>query len=227
MPEILEFLSQLFLHLDVVLQEWVVAYGLWIYGMLFLVIFLETGVVVTPFLPGDSLLFAAGAVAAASEGALDVWLLLAVLIAAAVLGDACNYTIGARWGRRLLDSGRFSRLIRPEHIRDTEAFFARHGGKTISFARFFPFIRTFAPFVAGTCQMDRRRFTLFNVVGGVVWVVAFVGAGYFFGNIPIVAKNLELLVIGIVAVTLLPSVWHAVQRGIAKRRAVVPDTEKS
>lgn len=226
MLEVLEFLSQLFLHLDVVLQDWVVAYGPWIYGMLFLVIFLETGIVVTPFLPGDSLLFAAGAVAAASGGSLDVWTLLGVLVAAAVLGDACNYTIGSRWGRRLLDSGRFSRVIKPEHISETEAFFARHGGKTISFARFFPFIRTFAPFVAGTCHMDRKRFTLFNVVGGVVWVVAFVGAGYFFGNIPVVAENLELLVVGIVAVTLLPSAWHALKRMLAKRRASLVDAEK-
>lgn len=227
MEEILTFITQLFLNLDVVLEDWVVTYGNWIYAMLFLVIFLETGVVVTPFLPGDSLLFAAGAVAAASGGALNVWVLLVVLFTAAILGDACNYAIGRRWGRRMIDSGRFSRIIKPEHIEETEAFFDRHGGKTISFARFFPFVRTFAPFIAGMCHMNRGRFTAFNIAGGLVWVSSFVGAGYFFGNIPAVAENMELLVVGIVAVTLLPSIWHAIKRWLAKRRdpVVVPSEE--
>lgn len=219
MQDFLTFFTQLFLNLDVVLAQWVTTYGPWIYAMVFLIIFMETGVVVTPFLPGDSLLFTAGAVAAASGGALNVWVLLVVLIAAAVLGDACNYTIGRRWGRALLDSGRFSRIIKPEHIADTEAFFVRHGGKTISFARFFPFIRTFAPFIAGISQMDRARFFMFNVVGGIAWVALFVGAGYFFGNIPVVAENMELLVIGIILVTLIPSMWHGFKSWLAKRRA--------
>lgn len=214
------FFIDLFLNLDQVLADWVVAYGPWIYAMLFLIIFMETGVVVTPFLPGDSLLFTAGAIAAVSGGGLDLWVLLGVLIVAAILGDASNYTIGRYWGRKLIDSGRFSRVIKPEHIEETEAFFVRHGGKTISFARFFPFVRTFAPFIAGMMHMDRARFTLWNVLGGVVWVTIFVFAGYFFGNIPAVAHNLELLVIGIIAVSVLPSVWHAVQRWSRGRKAV-------
>lgn len=218
MQETLTFISQLFLNLDVVLGQWVATYGVWIYAMLFLVIFMETGVVVTPFLPGDSLLFAAGAVTAASGGALNVWVLLAVLLSAAILGDACNYAIGRRWGRGLLDSGRFERVIKPHYIADTEAFFARHGGKTISFARFFPFVRTFAPFIAGMCHMDRARFLMFNVVGGIAWVALFVGTGYFFGNIPAVAENMELLVIGIIVVTLLPTMWHGLKSWLAKRR---------
>lgn len=212
------FFVDLFLNLDVVLKEWVTLYGVWIYAMLFLIIFMETGIVVTPFLPGDSLLFTAGAIAAVSGGGLNVWVLLAVLIVAAILGDASNYTIGRNWGRKLIDSGRFSRIIKQQHIEETEAFFVRHGGKTISFARFFPFVRTFAPFIAGMCHMDRARFTMWNVVGGIVWVVLFVGAGYLFGNIPVVAHNLELLIFGIIGFSLLPSVWHAAQRWLAKRR---------
>jgi membrane-associated protein len=206
------FMRDLFLNLDVVLQEWVGTYGLLVYGMLFLVIFMETGVVVTPFLPGDSLLFTAGAIAAVSGGGLNVWLLIGVLMAAAVAGDAVNYSIGRAWGRAILDSGRLSRIITTEHIAQTEQFFAKHGGKTISLARFFPFIRTFAPFVAGTSRMGRGYFAVYNVLGAAAWVLLFVSAGYFFGNIPFIAKNLEYLVIGIIAVSVAPAVWHAVSR---------------
>lgn len=218
--EFLQFFADLFLNLDVVLADWVTQYGLWIYAMLFVIIFMETGVVVTPFLPGDSLLFTAGAVAAVSGGGLNIWVLLGVLLLAAVLGDASNYTIGRAWGRRIIDSGRLSKVIKQEHIDETEAFFERHGGKTISLARFFPFIRTFAPFVAGISRMDRGHFTLYNVVGAVGWVTLFVAAGYFFGNIPFIAHNLEYLVIGIIAFSLLPSVWHGASTAIARRRAV-------
>ena len=216
---ILKFFVDLFLNLDVVLQSWATAYGPWIYAMLFLIIFLETGVVVTPFLPGDSLLFTGGAIAAVSGGGLNVWVLLAVVWVAAVLGDTVNYTIGRHWGRRILDSGRLSRIITEEHITDTEAFFDKHGGKTISFARFFPFIRTFAPFIAGIGHMDRLRFTYFNVLGATAWVLLFVGAGYFFGNIPFVAENLEYLVIGIILVSIAPGVWHSVSGRIKARRS--------
>lgn len=212
------FFVDLFFNLDVVLKEWVALYGSWIYAMLFLIIFMETGIVVTPFLPGDSLLFTAGAVAAVSGGVLDVYVLIAVLIVAAILGDMSNYTIGRHWGRGIIDSGRFSRIISQEHISETEAFFVRHGGKTISLARFFPFIRTFAPFIAGLSHMNRAWFTLWNVVGGIVWVVLFVLAGYFFGNIPVVEENLELLVFGIIGFSLAPSVWHAVQRRLRRRK---------
>lgn len=213
------FFVDLFLNLDTVLAEWVAAYGLWIYVILFLIIFLETGVVIAPFLPGDSLLFTAGAIAAVADGGLDVWVLSAVLFVAAVLGDAVNYAIGRRWGRAILDSGRFSRIITPEHLAETEAFFCKHGGKTIVLARFFPFIRTFAPFIAGIGHMDYPRFARFNVVGAAAWILLFVGAGYFFGNIPAVAHNLEYLIIGIVVVSVAPGIIHAVKARFKKPAA--------
>ncbi len=213
----MEFLTNLFLNLDVVLQDWVTQYGPWIYALLFLVIFMETGLVVTPFLPGDSLLFAAGALAAVSGGGLNVWVLYVILFAAAVLGDFINYLIGRNWGRRILDSGRFSRVIKPEYIQSTDTFFERHGGKTISLARFFPFIRTFAPFVAGISRMEIYRFVAYNVLGAAAWIGLFVTSGYLFGNIPFVAKNLEYLVIGIIALSVLPAFYHFV-RGLFSRR---------
>lgn len=216
--EFVSFFIDLFLNLDVVLKDWVQLYGVWIYAMLFLIIFMETGVVVTPFLPGDSLLFTAGAIAAVASAGLNVWVLVVVLFAAAVLGDASNYAIGRRWGRSILDSGRFARVIKPEHIHETEAFFERHGGKTISLARFFPFIRTFAPFIAGIGHMDYLRFAQFNVVGAAAWITLFVGSGYFFGNIPFVAHNLEYLVIGIILVSVMPGVVHWAKGKLAKRR---------
>lgn len=197
--------------MDVLLTAWVEAYGFWIYAVLFLIIFVETGVVLMPFLPGDSLLFTAGAIAAVSGGGLNVWVVLIVCAAAAILGDATNYTIGRRWGRGIIDSGRFSRIITQERLGRTEAFFARHGGKTISLARFFPFIRTFAPFVAGVSRMDRAYFTMYNVIGACAWVILFVGAGYLFGNIPFIAHNLEFLVMGIIAFSLIPAIYHAVR----------------
>lgn len=213
-----QFLTDLFLHLDVVLQAWTSQYGVVVYVLLFLVVFLETGLVVTPFLPGDSLLFAGGAVAAVSADGLNVWLLGTVLFTAAVLGDLANYWIGRACGRRILDSGRFSRVIKPRHITETEAFFARHGGKTVSLARFFPFIRTFTPFVAGISRMELHRFVAFNVAGGAGWVSLFVAAGYLFGNIPFVAHNLQYLVMGIVVVSLLPAVWQFLRRWRSDRQ---------
>ncbi len=207
----INFLVDLFLHVDVLLTAWVEDYGVWIYAVLFLIIFVETGVVIMPFLPGDSLLFTAGAIAAVSSGGLNVWIVIIVCVAAAILGDATNYTIGRRYGRRILDSGRFSRTMTPERLKRTEAFFAKHGGKTISLARFFPFIRTFAPFIAGISRMDRAYFTFYNVIGAVVWVVFFVGAGYLFGNIPFIAHNLEFLVMGIIAFSLVPALYHAIR----------------
>lgn len=219
--EFLSFFVDLFLNLDVVLRDWVALYGPWIYGMLFLIIFMETGVVVTPFLPGDSLLFTAGALAAIATGGLNVWVLWVVLFVAAVLGDASNYAIGRRWGRGILDSGRFSRVIKPEHIAETEAFFRKHGGKTILLARFFPFIRTFAPFIAGLGHMEYARFARYNVVGAAFWITLFVGAGYFFGNIPAVAHNLEYLVIGIILVSVSPGALHWARGRLRARRGSV------
>lgn len=210
--EFVQFFIDLFLNLDVVLREWVGAYGPWVYLMLFTIIFCETGLVFMAFLPGDSLLFTAGALAALSSGGrpvLSVWLLLGLLIVAAVLGDNTNYLIGRNFGERMLASERMSRFIKPKYVNETQAFFSKHGGKTISFARFFPFIRTFAPFLAGVGGMDWKRFTGFNLVGGVAWVMLFVLSGYFFGNIPAVAENLEFLVIGIIVVSVAPTVIHA------------------
>lgn len=210
----LKFFIDLFLNLDAVLAVWVSTYGGWVYLMMFLIIFCETGLVVMAVLPGDSLLFTAGALAAitAPSGSrvLNIWLLLGLLFAAAVLGDNTNFLIGRNFGQQILDSGKFSRVIKPKYIEDTNAFFTKHGGKTISLARFFPFIRTFAPFMAGIGRMDWKRFTFFNVSGGAAWVGLFVGAGYFFGNIPVVQDNLEFLVIGIIVVSVAPSAIHAV-----------------
>jgi len=214
----LKFFVDLFLNLDVVLASWVTQYGPWIYAMLFLVIFMETGLVVTPFLPGDSLLFTAGAIAAVSNGGLNYWLLIVVLIVAAVLGDGVNYLIGRKFGAGILASHKLQRVIKPEYIESTRNFFTKHGGKTISLARFFPFIRTFAPFMAGMGHMDWWRFSMFNVAGAVVWVFLFVTAGYFFGNIPFVAHNLEYLVIGIIAVSVAPGFIHWVQSRLAARK---------
>ncbi|NTU71724.1 MAG: DedA family protein [Coriobacteriia bacterium] len=213
--EALNFFVDLFLNLDTVLGTWVSTYGGWVYAMLFLIIFCETGLVVMAVLPGDSLLFTAGALAAITgpdgEPLLNIWLLLVLLFTAAVLGDGTNYLIGRFFGQRILDSGKFPRIIKPRYIDDTNAFFAKHGGKTISLARFFPFIRTFAPFMAGIGGMDWKRFTFFNVTGGAAWVSLFLGAGYFFGNIPVVKHNLEYLVIGIIVVSVAPTAYHAIK----------------
>ncbi|RBL66190.1 DedA family protein, partial [Pseudomonas sp. MWU13-2625] len=167
------------------------------YAILFLIIFCETGLVVTPFLPGDSLLFVAGALAA--MGQMDVHTLTGTLIVAGVLGNTANYTIGRYLGKALLQ--RYPRLIKQDYLDKTHAFFERHGGKTIIFTRFAPILRTFAPFVAGIGAMGYRQFTVYNVVGAVLWVAGFVYAGYFFGNLPFVRKNLELLVLGIIIVS--------------------------
>jgi len=216
----LTFFVDLFLNLDTVLAAWVGTYGGWVYLMLFLIIFCETGLVVMAVLPGDSLLFTAGALAAivGANGThvLNVWLLLGLLFAAAVLGDGTNYLIGRNFGQRILDSGKFSRVIKPKYIEDTNAFFTKHGGKTISLARFFPFIRTFAPFMAGIGQMDWKRFTFFNVTGGAAWVSLFIGAGYFFGNIPVIQENLEYMVIGIILVSVAPTAYHAIRSRFKK-----------
>jgi membrane-associated protein len=199
---VLHTLVDLFLHLDRHLGEFVQSHGSWTYGMLFAIVFLETGLVVTPFLPGDSLLFACGALAA--TGALDPGLLFLVMAAAAVLGDTANYSIGKAIGTRALTAP--MRFVKREHILRTHAFYERHGGKTIFLARFIPIIRTFAPFVAGIGTMSYARFAAYNVVGGIVWVGVCLGAGYAFGNIPVVKNNFSLVILGIVAVSMLPLV---------------------
>jgi membrane-associated protein len=191
------------LHLDQHLQTLAAHYGGWIYAILFLIIFCETGLVVTPFLPGDSLLFVSGTVAAA--GVLDVHVLAILLLLAAVLGDSLNYAIGRYLGPKVFHF-EGSRFFNPEHLRRAHAFYERHGGKTIVLARFIPIIRTYAPFVAGVGAMTYRRFIAWNVGGAVLWVGLVLYAGYFFGNIPLVRQNLSWVIIGIIVVSIMPGV---------------------
>lgn len=193
----------LFLHLDQHLRELAQAYGGWLYAVLFLIVFLETGLVVTPFLPGDSLLFVAGTIAATGE--LNVHGLVLLLIAAAIIGDSVNYAIGRYLGPRVF---RFedSRFFKRAYIDRTHAFYERHGGKTLIIARFIPIIRTYAPFVAGIGAMSYRRFLFFNVTGAVLWVVSLTYAGYLFGNLPVVKDNLSLVIIGIIVASIMPGV---------------------
>jgi membrane-associated protein len=210
---VMEFLLHVidvFRHLDQYLGDLVLQYGVWIYAILFVVIFCETGLVVTPFLPGDSLLFAAGAIAASTAGAatstgagLDMFVMVPLLIVAAILGDAVNFAIGSRVGPGFLEKERIP-FIKKSHLEKTRQFYEKHGSKTIVLARFVPIVRTFAPFVAGIGRMRYRTFALFNVVGAVAWVILCAGAGYFFGNFPIVKKNFELVVLGIIGVSVLP-----------------------
>ena len=201
--EFLHWFIDFFLHLDQHLAEIIARYGVHTYTLLFLIVFCETGLVVTPILPGDSLLFAAGAFAA--QGSLDAWLLFGLLSVAAILGDTVNYAIGHYLGPKVFHYPR-SRFFNPEHLRKTHAFYERHGGKTIIIARFIPIVRTFAPFVAGIGAMSYAQFLLYNVTGALLWVSACVGGGYFFGNIPVVRENFSLAVIAIVLVSVTPGV---------------------
>jgi membrane-associated protein len=196
----------LFLHLDQHLAEFIALHGPWVYGVLFGVVFVETGLVVTPFLPGDSLLFAVGALAA--RGALDLGLATLMLLSAAILGDTVNYAVGHFLGPRILTaedrSGFWHRVLNRDHLDRTHAFFERHGGKAVVLGRFVPIVRTFVPFVAGAGSMRYSSFLAYNVIGGLAWVGICVGAGYAFGNVPAVKDNFSLVVIGIVAVSVLP-----------------------
>jgi membrane-associated protein len=201
-----------FLHLDKHLADIIANYGIWTNLILFLIVFAETGLVVTPFLPGDSLLFAAGTFAAL--GSLDPVLLILLLSAAAILGDTVNYWIGAYIGPRAF-SGEL-RWLRKEHLDRTHAFYEKHGGKTIILARFIPIIRTFAPFVAGVGTMTYSRFLVYNVVGGVVWVTLFVLAGYYFGNLPAVRQNFTYVILAIIVLSVMPIVLEFVK---SRRRA--------
>jgi membrane-associated protein len=203
--DLVKQLVDLFLHLDKHLAEVLRQYGTWTYLILFLIVFLETGLVVTPFLPGDSLLFAAGTFAAL--GSLSPWVLFGILSAAAILGDTANYWIGKKIGPRAFTGN--VRFLKQEHLRKTEAFYARHGRKTIILARFVPIIRTFAPFVAGVGSMDYPVFLAYNVIGGVAWVGVCVFAGYFFGNIPVVKNNFSIAIIAIIVISTLPLLREA------------------
>ena len=201
--DVWQFVSKFFLHLDTTLVEFVADYGTWTYLILFIIIFCETGLVFTPFLPGDSLLFASGALAA--RGSLSIAVVFLLLGAAAVLGDTANYWIGKYLGEFILR--KHSRWIKQEHLDRTHAFFEKYGGKTIIIARFVPIIRTFAPFVAGLGAMTYRKFIAYNVIGGVGWVAICLGAGFFFGNLQLVKDHFSLVILAIVIISVIPAVW--------------------
>ncbi|AMM51320.1 hypothetical protein TH61_09250 [Rufibacter sp. DG15C] len=214
----MEFLHQfidLFLHLDKHLSQIISDYGTWTYAILFLIIFVETGVVVMPFLPGDSLLFAAGAFAA--TGVLNVWYLLVLLFVAAFLGDTLNYLIGDYFGPRVFRKD--YRFLKKEYLLKTQAYYEKHGGKTIIFARFIPIIRTFAPFVAGVGTMKYGKFLSYNIIGGLLWVVGFVMAGFLFGNIPAVKKNFTMVIFGIILISIIPPIYEILKQKFGKQPA--------
>jgi membrane-associated protein len=214
LKDIIDFILHLDKHLGAIIQD----YGTWTYAILFLIIFVETGVVVLPFLPGDSLLFAAGSLAALPGSPLNVWAMMGLLIIAAVLGDTLNYHIGDYLGPRVFREN--SRFLKREHLIRTQQFYEKHGAKTIILARFIPIIRTFAPFVAGVGTMSYTKFLSYNVVGGILWVILLTGAGYFFGTIPIVQKNFSLVVLAIIGLSLLPVVFEFVKARQSSRRPV-------
>ena len=213
--EIIKYIIDLFLHIDKNLATVIESFGLWSYGLLFAVIFMETGLVITPFLPGDSLLFAAGALAA-SLGAFNIWLLWGLMTVAAILGDTVNYWIGRRVGPAAFNSNlkfkifnlqiQISKILKPDYLNKAQVFYDKHGGKAIVLARFVPIVRTFAPFVAGVGKMNYGKFISYNIVGGAVWVTLFTLGGYFLGNIPVIKSNFHYLVVVIVSVSVVPIV---------------------
>jgi membrane-associated protein len=206
--EFLHTVIDFLLHFDMHLANLVADCGVWVYAILFLIIFCETGLVVTPFLPGDSLLFVAGALSALAANDLNVHLLAVLMIAAAISGDAANYTIGQFFGKKLFKNPD-SKIFRQSYLEKTHAFYEKYGGKTIILARFVPIVRTFAPFVAGMGKMTYRRFAAFNVAGGIAWAAAFIYAGYFFGGLEFVQRNLKVLVVTIMVISILPAVFEA------------------
>ena len=211
--EMLKKLLDIVLHLNTHLDGLVSDYGGWVYAILFLIVFCETGLIVTPFLPGDSLLFAVGAIAA--NGRLDLFVAMG-LVLVAILGDTVNYSIGRYSGHKLIQ--KFPRLIQQKHIDQTHRFFERYGGKTIIIARFVPIVRTFAPFVAGIGAMTYARFMMFNVLGAVLWVGLLTPAGYFFASHPFVKKNFSLVILGIIVVSILPAVFEIIREWLRLRR---------
>ena len=209
-------LLDIVLHLDVKLLEMVAQYGTWIYAILFAIIFSETGFVITPFLPGDSLLFVAGAIAATGE--LNAHLIFLLLSIAAILGNTVNFAIG-RWLGKSFFTDRGSRWLNPKHLDKAHAFYERHGGKAIIISRFIPIVRTYVPFVAGMAAMGFRQYTIYNVAGGVLWVGILTYAGFFFGNIPWVRGNITAITLGVVAVSLLPLAYAFVKSRLERRKA--------
>ncbi len=211
MDVIIDFILHIDQHMIAVVQD----YHLWTYAILFLIIFCETGLVVTPFLPGDSLLFVCGAICAQPDMPLDVHILTLIVFAAAFLGDSCNYMIGHYFGQKLFSNPK-SKIFKKSHLDKTHEFFKKYGGKTIILARFVPIVRTFAPFVAGMGKMHYYYFMIYNVVGALVWVCLFTYAGYFFGDLPFVQKNLKLLLVAIIFISLLPAIFEVVRAKLKK-----------
>lgn len=207
-------LMNIILHLDQHLVEWLAYFGPWIYVIMFLIIFCETGLVVTPFLPGDSLLFALGAMTVA-EGGLDLWTLLISLTIAGILGDTVNYHIGKFLGPKVFEGN--SRFFKREYLDQTHAFYDKWGAFTIVAARFAPIVRTFAPFVAGVGSMSYRKFIVYNIAGAVVWVFTFILAGHFFGNLPVVKRNFHYVIFGVIFVSILPMLIPLIKSKLAKK----------
>lgn len=208
MHKIFSFISEYLLHLDDSLVKIFNEYGAWVYGLLFAIVFLETGIVIMPFLPGDSLLFAAGALS--GDGSLSVWLLFVLLFSAAVIGDTVNYWIGKKVGSKVYALSN-SRWLKKEHLERTHRFYEKHGAKTIVLARFVPIIRTIAPFVAGVGLMHYRHFLTYNVLGALLWVGIFLFGGYYFGQLPFIQENFIYVVIGIILVSVLPPFYEVIK----------------
>jgi membrane-associated protein len=207
------------LHLDQHLAEWSAALGPALYAVLFLIVFCETGLVVTPFLPGDSLLFAVGALCALPGSGLDIFMISGLLVVAAIAGDSLNYKIGSVFGERAL-AGQF-RFISQRHLQRTQEFFVRYGRRAVVFARFAPIFRTFAPFVAGLARMPYPRFLFSNVLGGTIWVIGFCAAGYFFGNLPAVKSRFHIVILAIIVVSILPAVIEGIRARASSRSSAV------
>jgi membrane-associated protein len=216
MLELLKNFFDIIMHIDIHLQQWVTDYRTWTYLILFIIVFMETGFVVTPFLPGDSMLFAAGTVAAMVGEPLSILILIPLLTIAAFLGDTVNYYTGKYLGKSVYEKN--YRLIKREYLDKTHAFYEKHGGKTIIIARFMPIIRTFAPFVAGIGTMSYQRFTSFNIIGGFLWVASFCIAGYFFGNIPFVKNNFSIVILVIIFISLLPMLIAFLQKFMDRKK---------
>lgn len=213
--EFIQFIVDFILHIDQHLIQLVQDYHLWTYAILFVIVFCETGLVVTPFLPGDSLIFVGGSIASQPDVPLEIGFLLSVIFAAAVLGDSCNYAIGHFFGKKLFSNPN-SKIFKQSYLDKTHNYFKKYGGKTIILARFIPIVRTFAPFVAGMGKMHYYYFMLYNVVGAVLWVGIFGFAGYFFGDLPFVQKNLKLLLLAIIVISVMPAVIEVVRAKIKK-----------
>ncbi len=208
--EIIDFILHFDEHLELIIQN----YGTWTYLILFVIIFAETGLVVTPFLPGDSLIFVAATFA--GRGSMDITILTLILVVAAITGDSFNYSIGKLLGRRAFDKD--TKLLKREYLKKTESFYEKYGKKTVIIARFVPIVRTFAPFVAGTANMNYKTFISYNIIGGILWVCLFSFAGYFFGGLPLVEKNFSAVILGIIFLSLVPPLYEYIKEKRSKRR---------